>query len=382
MWSAYLAIQGSLAGDDPEGLGQALESARLAIGRELDTKSLDAAARAAWERDHLRMSSSLGRVAESGLSLVEQRVRFETFSGAVDLAMQHFGSAIDGPVYRIHCPMAFDNSGADWLQGDQTVSNPYFGAAMLRCGEVTAELWPGNQGAAKEVGGAPNPGEQPNAPSTGTEPGVSPPGKGPAAPDPVRPPASQPAAKPNPQAKQPTSQPAVEPTPQTGKVVPESAPLVPVFGKQLDGVWTSYLAIQESLAADDLVALRVAIGTAEEALGVEFHLAELSPKQRVQWPLDSAALGTALAELERAALSLDKSRAPFERLSHAMAQTVLDFQLMLSGPVYSVHCPMALGNQGADWLQADQRVNNPYFGAAMLRCGSVQQTLIPGEQPK
>ena len=35
---------------------------------------------------------------------------------------------------RVHCPMAFDNKGADWLQGTGSIRNPYFGADMLSCG--------------------------------------------------------------------------------------------------------------------------------------------------------------------------------------------------------------------------------------------------------
>jgi hypothetical protein len=38
--------------------------------------------------------------------------------------------------YRIHCPMAFDNRGADWLAPSRDVHNPYFGASMPNCGSV------------------------------------------------------------------------------------------------------------------------------------------------------------------------------------------------------------------------------------------------------
>ena len=38
--------------------------------------------------------------------------------------------------------MAFDFKGADWLQRTKTIDNPYFGASMLRCGEITRELEP------------------------------------------------------------------------------------------------------------------------------------------------------------------------------------------------------------------------------------------------
>ncbi len=106
---------------------------------------MDGKAKASWERDQLRMKSSLERASMPGLDMGERRACFESFSAAVDLAIQHFGSALEGPVYRVHCPMAFDNRGADWLQADKTVNNPYFGAAMLRCGSVTETLIKGEE---------------------------------------------------------------------------------------------------------------------------------------------------------------------------------------------------------------------------------------------
>ena len=47
--------------------------------------------------------------------------------------------------------MAFDNAGASWLQRGTTINNPYFGASMLRCGEVRAAFPP------LGVGGVPMP---------------------------------------------------------------------------------------------------------------------------------------------------------------------------------------------------------------------------------
>jgi len=39
-------------------------------------------------------------------------------------------------VYLLHCPMAFDNAGADWLSSNTEIKNPYFGKKMLTCGAV------------------------------------------------------------------------------------------------------------------------------------------------------------------------------------------------------------------------------------------------------
>lgn len=40
-------------------------------------------------------------------------------------------------VYVQHCPMADSNKGADWLSKEKKILNPYFGQAMLTCGEIT-----------------------------------------------------------------------------------------------------------------------------------------------------------------------------------------------------------------------------------------------------
>jgi Cu(I)/Ag(I) efflux system membrane fusion protein len=47
-----------------------------------------------------------------------------------------FGSVTGKPVYVAHCSMAFNNTGADWLQTDKKILNPYFGASMLQCGSI------------------------------------------------------------------------------------------------------------------------------------------------------------------------------------------------------------------------------------------------------
>jgi hypothetical protein len=37
------------------------------------------------------------------------------------------------PVYQQYCPM----KKASWLSSEKTIRNPYFGSAMLSCGELT-----------------------------------------------------------------------------------------------------------------------------------------------------------------------------------------------------------------------------------------------------
>ena len=43
-------------------------------------------------------------------------------------------------VYVQYCPMAFDNTGANWLSTSSEIRNPYFGDMMLKCGKVEEEI--------------------------------------------------------------------------------------------------------------------------------------------------------------------------------------------------------------------------------------------------
>ena len=44
-------------------------------------------------------------------------------------------------------------------------------------------------------------------------------------------------------------------------------------------------------------------------------------------------------------------------------------------PIYHYHCPMYNENKGAMWLSEMRQVKNPYFGAEMPKCGSVEEVI-------
>jgi len=49
-------------------------------------------------------------------------------------------SNIEVDLFIMHCSMAFSNSGANWIQDNETILNPYFGSKMLHCGSVTGKI--------------------------------------------------------------------------------------------------------------------------------------------------------------------------------------------------------------------------------------------------
>ena len=134
----YLALVAALAEDD-------LDAARSAVAAyhdhllAVDVEPLDEAQREAWRALDAELHAALHAMAD-GDDIEALREHLEHLSDYTALVVSAFAGEHVASAYWLHCPMAFDNRGADWLQADDEVANPYFGASMLRCGEVTGDL--------------------------------------------------------------------------------------------------------------------------------------------------------------------------------------------------------------------------------------------------
>ena len=71
---------------------------------------------------------------------------------------------------------------------------------------------------------------------------------------------------------------------------------------------------------------------------------------------------------------LDDQRKVFSTLSNEMTLLAKNGKLA-SGTLYVEYCPMANNNEGGFWLSNEKQIKNPYFGEAMLKCGSVKETI-------
>lgn len=114
-----------------------------------------------------------------------------------------------------------------------------------------------------------------------------------------------------------------------------------------------YIAIQESLAADSMD-------------GVRDHAAQLAENLAASGAVEAA---RTMAQTE----DIAEVRRQFETVSIALLAD-LKANGSASGEFHEAFCPMAFNNRGASWIQADTTVNNPYYGATMLRCGVIQET--------
>ena len=86
-----------------------------------------------------KLHSALLKVGDKP-DIERDRAVFRTLSEHVLAIEQSAGNPLAQPLSVVHCPMAFNDEGADWLQAQGDVANPYFGASMLRCGSVKREV--------------------------------------------------------------------------------------------------------------------------------------------------------------------------------------------------------------------------------------------------
>ncbi|MFW5733900.1 MAG: DUF3347 domain-containing protein, partial [Oceanidesulfovibrio sp.] len=136
---SYLAMHAALSQDDPEAARAAADEIRpLVQGMHAEELNMDAAH--VWEEASRTMTDALD--AMEGADIAAMRESFQPLSNGLSTLISRFGGPDGAPVYEMFCSMAFDNAGGTWLQNHTDVLNPYYGDAMLRCGEVKRELAP------------------------------------------------------------------------------------------------------------------------------------------------------------------------------------------------------------------------------------------------
>jgi len=72
--------------------------------------------------------------------------------------------------------------------------------------------------------------------------------------------------------------------------------------------------------------------------------------------------------------NVEDQRTVFVELSKNMIQ-IGQHMNNLDTKLYVQHCPMANNDNGANWLSLEEEIRNPYYGDAMLTCGSVVGTI-------
>jgi len=143
VYDAYFRIQEQLSQDSNAGAQAGAKAFLDALG-QVDMKLLEGEAHRRWMKElgELRtMASGLAGAPD----IVKARELFAALSEEMIAVGSAFGASGKQPILRFHCPMAFDNRGADWLQNKSDTANPYFGSAMFGCGKQVEVLQPGGE---------------------------------------------------------------------------------------------------------------------------------------------------------------------------------------------------------------------------------------------
>lgn len=144
------------------------------------------------------------------------------------------------------------------------------------------------------------------------------------------------------------------------------------FKSQLLKVTDHYIQLKDALVKDDS---KMAIQHGKEILSAlkkvdmklvkgDAHIFWMEKHQQLKKSSESI-VGTNKIAGQRVA---------FNKLSQAMIEVVTAFGVP-SDDLYVQECTMAFDGEGANWLSRENQIKNPFYGAQMLNCGSVIQTI-------
>ena len=310
LFAAYLAAHTGLASDD-------FATAKSALGdmpsqlEVISAAGLEPELRTMWGEESAALGEALSS-AEQAEEIEALRESFEAASRAMLAIVRTSGHDESSTLTEAHCPMAFDDAGASWLQSGNDVLNPYFGASMLRCGEIREEF------------------TSHSAPAASRDQGHA--------------------------AMQHDHGAAIEAEPMKADEV----------ASDLANVFKEYLTLQEQLASDESQAAHSSLQRLLKLVVAATGDVALSDATTMRLhKMHSALLKVG------ATPDIEVDRATFQALSEHVLAIEQEAGNPLSKALHVVHCPMAFDDTGASWLQVEGAVANPYFGALMLRCGAV-----------
>ncbi len=125
----YMDVKDALVASNPE---QAGSSSKLALNglKKIIEADLDK-----MTKEHLNKIVEMFTKISNTADLGSQRDHFITLSENM-ISISTNLKEISSTLFVQNCPMANKNKGADWLSWEKEIRNPYYGEAMMTCGEV------------------------------------------------------------------------------------------------------------------------------------------------------------------------------------------------------------------------------------------------------
>ncbi|MGB5982786.1 MAG: DUF3347 domain-containing protein, partial [Nonlabens sp.] len=135
------------------------------------------------------------------------------------------------------------------------------------------------------------------------------------------------------------------------------------FSSDFDKALPSYLKMKDAFVASDAGQVSAFAKATSKKLK-EISITELG-KMEKQHLTKSIEMLDAIATNE----NLENQRAHFVILNENVVPIAMNIENTTN--YYVQKCPMANNNKGAVWLSTEEKIKNPYYGDAMLTCGSV-----------
>ena len=132
VYQAHLALQDAFLATDAAKVKAEASTVQAAL-KKVDMSLVKGEMHKHWMTRMKKLDDSLGKIKASG-DIEKQRLAFADFNDAMYEAIKMFG-IVDKTVYYQYCPMARKGEGAYWLSATKEIKNPYYGDAMLTCGE-------------------------------------------------------------------------------------------------------------------------------------------------------------------------------------------------------------------------------------------------------
>ncbi|MEM9887773.1 MAG: efflux RND transporter periplasmic adaptor subunit [Bacteroidota bacterium] len=135
--AAYLKLKDALVSTNVEATSIAAKKILDDLA-QINAKALQGDAQNYWKQQEQAIQAHASNILQK-MDIEKQRQQFEFLSIAMINTLTAFGTS-DEVIYVQHCPMAFDNQGADWLAAEEDIRNPYFGDLMMKCGMVKERI--------------------------------------------------------------------------------------------------------------------------------------------------------------------------------------------------------------------------------------------------
>jgi len=133
LFTDYFSFKEHLADDNFDQGKSAAMSFKTTL-EKINEKSFEGESLKQWQQFQANLANNSQHLAHA-TDLENLRKQFQQISEVMVALVSSFGSPSD-EIFVQHCPMANNDNGADWLSLSKEIKNPYFGSAMLRCGEV------------------------------------------------------------------------------------------------------------------------------------------------------------------------------------------------------------------------------------------------------